>query len=209
MLTVKIEDDKIRIFLDKLTPHLQDTLIKEVRKQSRELRDYIAVRHLAGGTSADRLAVRSGALRGGTSPLPVQQEGNRIFAGVGFTEKYARVHVGPAGQKTVIKPTNAKMLAIPLAAAKTAAGVARVKSPRDIPDLHLIKSKAGNLLLAKTIGKGKGKGKGKGRQIIPFYVLKNMVEVPARVHPASILAEKKAEIVQGFISAIERTTKTA
>lgn len=198
MLKVKIENEKIRLFFDKLTPRMQGALTKEVKKQSRALRAYIVVRHLTGGTSADRLANRSGHLIRTTKPLPVQQESNRIFAGVEFSTKYARVHIGTEGQRIVIKPVSAKMLAIPLNAAKTAAGVARYKSPRDVPGLHLIKSKAGNLLLVKTIGKGKGK-------IIPMFVLKSMVTVPARVHPESILMAKKIEIVQGFQDAIEKS----
>lgn len=201
MLTVRVEDEKLRLFLGKITPKMRGSLGKEIRKQSRALRDYIVVRHLTGGTSADRLATPSGHLIRSTTVLPVKSDANRISGGVGFGAKYARVHIGHKGQRTTIRPINAKMLAIPLPPAKTAAGAARYKSPLDVPDLHFIRSKAGNLLLAKF------KGKGSKRGIIPWFVLKKQVMIPARVHLRDILTIKKAEISQGIQDAIPNAIK--
>lgn len=61
-----------------------------------------------------------------------------------------------------ITPKKAQYLAIPLNAAKTKAGVSRYSSPRDIPGLFFMKSKAGKPLLVKRVGKGK---------IQPMFVL--------------------------------------
>ncbi len=65
-----------------------------------------------------------------------------------------------------IRPKNAKWLAIPLPPALTPAGVARKKSPREYDFLVPIKTKAGNLLLARPE---------EDDTITPFYVLKREV----------------------------------
>lgn len=63
-----------------------------------------------------------------------------------------------------------KMLAIPLGPAKTKAGFAR-GGPCDDPDLFMIKSKKGNLLLVKKTGKGPKAG------ITPYFLLKRSVTI--------------------------------
>jgi hypothetical protein len=67
-----------------------------------------------------------------------------------------------------IKPTRAQMLAIPLSAAKY--GVGGGVGPRHYDNLFMIKSRKGNLLLAKAQGAG----------IVPMFVLKKQVKIPAR-----------------------------
>ena len=62
-----------------------------------------------------------------------------------------------------------KMLAIPLTAAKTAAGVSR-GGPRTYGDLFPIRSKRGSLLLVRQDGGG----------IVPMFVLKDRVVIKAR-----------------------------
>ena len=56
-------------------------------------------------------------------------------------------------EEKTITPKNAKFLAIPIGEGLTKAGVARYKSPRDVPDGFFIKSKAGNLLFGYKKGK--------------------------------------------------------
>jgi len=82
------------------------------------------------------------------------------------TIKYARIQeLGGT-----VRPKTARMLAIPLGPALTAAGVNRRTSPRDNPNLVLIKSRAGRLLL---IDKYTG---------VPFYVLKHQVEIKPKYY---------------------------
>lgn len=83
----------------------------------------------------------------------------------------------------VIRPKRAKMLAIPLAAAKTAGGVARYSTPRSVPGLFVLKSKAGNLLLVKREGGG----------ITPYFVLKHSVTIPRRpfLRPAVVEVSRR------------------
>lgn len=97
------------------------------------------------------------------------------FVGGGLAAKYAKVHEGPPYFSGAITPKIAKHLAIPLGPEKTAAGVTRKRSPRDDPALFMIRSKAGNLLLVKRVGKGKNS------RIQPHWLLKKSVTVPPRL----------------------------
>lgn len=86
-----------------------------------------------------------------------------------------------------IRPRRAKMLAIPLDAAKY--GVGGTVSARHHSDLFMIRSKKGNLLLVKAEAGG----------ITPMFVLKDMVKLPAR---PSIKRTEKATVdkVQDMIA---------
>jgi hypothetical protein len=82
------------------------------------------------------------------------------------TSKYARIQ--ELGGTVV--PKKGKYLAIPLPAARTAAGVAR-GGPRSFPNTFFRKSKAGNLLLFQR----------QGKKSVPLFVLKQWVTLPARL----------------------------
>jgi len=56
-------------------------------------------------------------------------------------------------EEKTITPKRSKFLAIPIGEGLTKAGVARYKSPRDVPEGFFIKSKAGNLLFGIKRGK--------------------------------------------------------
>ena len=111
--------------LDKMIGELASKVRKVVEEHTKRLWSHTVTRHLAGGTSGDRLARRSGTLARSTRPLTVTMQGSKILGGIGFGAEYAGVHIGPAGSKVTIRPKNKKFLAIPLPAAKTAAGVPR------------------------------------------------------------------------------------
>ena len=101
----------------------------------------------------------------------VRRTGDRVTGTVGIlqpgpAQRYAGIHITGG----VIRPRTARMLAIPLPAAQTAAGVSRFSSPRQVEGLFAIRSKAGNLLLVKRSGQG----------ITPFFVLKSQVTIPKR-----------------------------
>lgn len=143
---------------------------------------YARTRYLSGGTTTDRLAVRTGRLRAAFG-MEVQQQGSGVQARIGYILPqgrqgggdalvYARIHEGwPDGRaSTTMRPRNAQYLAIPLAAAKTPAGVAR-GGPRDFPDTFVQRSRQGTLILFQQVGSG---------GIVPLFILKREVVIPAR-----------------------------
>jgi hypothetical protein len=164
------------VSLDKIIKGLAPKVKKVVQDHSNRLHAHVVERHLAGGTGADRLARRSGTLARGTRPMPVKMAGSVVTGGLAFGAEYAGVHIGPAGSSMTIRPKNKKFLAIPLAAAKTAAGV-----PRGRP----LSGIWGPTFIAKGVIFGFSGGT-KGTQSktpIPLFVLKRSVVVPRRVHP--------------------------
>jgi hypothetical protein len=98
--------------------------------------------------------------------------------------------------ETTITPKNAQYLAIPLPAALTGAGVPRYKSPlRDDPSMagaFVIKSKIGNLLLAKRDGK----------KITPLFILKKSVTVHGRMGARKKLEEKAPAMQERILNRI-------
>ena len=118
---------------------------------------------------------------------------------------YAKVHFGPRGSEVKIVPIKAKMLAIPLAAAKTGAGVARAGPTSGIwGPTKCFRSKAGNLIIwgyktgkaamgtrQKTVTGGQGnavslsyarRALNKG-ELVPLFVLKDSVVIKRRIDP--------------------------
>jgi hypothetical protein len=121
------------------------------------------------GTSANTLSARSGALIQsiedsigvtGTTPSTVQGT-------IGSKLPYARIQEYGG----TIVPKNGKYLAIPLDAALNQQGIPLRPGPRFWTNTFVAKSKAGNLLIFQKRGAG----------IIPLYVLKTSVTLPARL----------------------------
>ncbi|QIG66816.1 putative tail protein [Rhizobium phage RHph_TM16] len=69
------------------------------------------------------------------------------------------------------KRSNGKLLTIPLPAALTPNGVPLKTNPRQWPNTFVATSKAGNLIIFQR----------RGRRIIPLYLLKDTIKVPARL----------------------------
>jgi len=170
------------VSLDQIIKGLAPKVKQVVQDHSNRLHGHVVERHLAGGTGSDRLARRSGALARSTRPLPVKMDGSRITGGLAFGAKYAGVHIGPAGSSVTIRPQHKKFLAIPLTAAKTAAGVPRGR-PRD--------GIWGPTFIARGVIFGfSGGTKGTQSQTpIPLFVLKRSVVAPRRVHPKEHLID--------------------
>lgn len=90
-----------------------------------------------------------------------------------------------------VRPTKGQWLAIPVGPAKTAAGVPRFRSPRDVPDLHYVELYAGRkAMLAKRIGRGKG------ARLEPWYILVRSVTVPARPYMAPAIRHIRAGLTE-------------
>ena len=127
------------------------------------------------------LHVRSGRLRASVQSA-VKEEGESwdlfLRAGGGAKDvRYARIHELGG----VIRPVNAKYLAIPLPIARTAAGVSRYASPRQVPvPLAFVQSLKGQPMLVESGGKNAGR---------PWYLLRKSVRMPARPYLAPALAQ--------------------
>jgi len=142
------------------------------------------------------LYVRSGRLRASVQS-EVKEEGDgwdlALRAGGGARDvRYARIHE----EGGVIRPVNARFLAIPLPIARTAAGVSRYASPRQVPvPLRFAQSKGGNPLLVEAKGKNAGR---------PWFVLRKSVRMPARPYLAPALAQVEAMLPERLESLIQR-----
>ncbi|MBM4272806.1 MAG: hypothetical protein FJ139_11725 [Deltaproteobacteria bacterium] len=167
--------------------------------------DHTKSEHLTGGTSSTRLRVRTGNLRASTKPMtPIIKE-DSIEGGIQFGTVYAGTHIGPRGKITEIKPTKGKdYLTIPFVGLQmkkniqgpflftpsmTKAGVLKGSARSGMwGETFVRKSKKGNLILfgKQIIQRGIKAGLTKGR-IVPLFILKKSVKIPARVHPEDII----------------------
>jgi len=155
---------------------LQSGLKKEITRAA--LLGERAAKLLLTGQS---LQVRSGRLRASVQSAVKEEQGEWLLslrAGGGERDvRYASIHE----KGGVIRPVNGKYLAIPLPIARTAAGVSRYKSPRDVPiKLAFSQSRTGQPLLVESGGKNAGR---------PWYVLRRQVVMPARPYLAPALRQ--------------------
>lgn len=132
---------------------------------------------LAEGERAIKYTLTGSVLRRRTGNLvrsvafTIDQQGQEKVVGrVGIIRQgpamvYAGVHITGA----IIRPKRGQYLAVPLAAAQTAAGVPRF-TPRQVPGAFFIRSKRGNLLLVRRVAGG----------LQPLFVMKRQVRIPRR-----------------------------
>lgn len=179
---------------DALTAKMERAVIDGVTEGSFAMTNHVVSKHLTGGTTGDRLGVRSGRLRSSTHAMKTKVENGSVSGGTEVGVRYASTHIGPKGKKTTIRPRRAKFLTIPLPPALTGAGRMKYNSARNYPNLRIIKSKAGNLLLAQT----------GGGQVTPFFVLKSRVDIMTRVHPEVIEQEISPMLVRIMDKHLER-----
>lgn len=187
-----------------MTPEqFADRLSASARALMIGLRKDVATAALRAEARAKRnatviLRVRSGRLRASirslVEPSPEGGLDLKLSAGGGREGGsseviYARIHeLGGT-----IRPVKRKFLAIPLPPARTAAGVARYKTPRDVPGLALVQSLKGQYLLVKS-----DTGE-------PWYVLRKRVDIPARPYLRPALEEASAELVPRLAGTLTAT----
>lgn len=115
MIDVQMRGDKeLIVRLGRLDEKTLKAVKGVVTRSTREGVNYVKTHHLTGGTTSTRLAVRTGHLRRTTDEKPTRREGTTVTGGMEFGAKYAPVHVGPRGQKTVIRPKRGKYLTFPV-----------------------------------------------------------------------------------------------
>lgn len=149
---------------------IPQTLAAIMRTRLGEAVQYARATYLTGGTTATRLASRTGALAA-SFDFTVSPQGSTTYGRLGYLRHpppWIAVHEGwpDSRASTTIRPRRAQYLAIPLTDEAR-----RVGSPRQFPGaLFAARSKRGNLLLFQRVGQG----------IEPVYLLRSEVSVPAR-----------------------------
>lgn len=121
-----------------------------------------------GGSPGPALRRRSGrAVRSILSSVRVWGKGINAVSGSIGGVGYLRIHE----YSGVVKAKRAKYLTIPLPAALRANGTPIKARARDWPGTFVITSKRGNKLICRKDGNG----------IVPLYLLKRSVRIPARL----------------------------
>lgn len=163
----------------RLTKNVRSTLKKEGSFLSG------AVSRAAG----TKLKVRTGTLRRGWHDVVLGTILGNLKLIIFTDVKYAPTHEYGA----TITPRKAKMLAIPLPAAQTGAGVSRYASPlrQHGPPMFMIKSRRGNLLLMSKESKQ------------PLFVLKKKVRIPKRPYILPTIKKELPKVKKGLDKAVE------
>lgn len=119
-------------------------------------------------TTAPR--VRSGILRRSIAGRAAQDgETVTLTLSAGGQNSPAERYASLQEEGGTVRATRSRYLAIPVGAARTAAGVARYKSPRDVPGLFFLPRAGGGLLL---------RGRKNGPPEV-LFVLRRQVTIPA------------------------------
>jgi hypothetical protein len=150
--------------------------MKALNATNAKLQRKLINQHLSG-PGENSLARRSGSLARSIRPEPAMPEGGTLISAKLYAGAiYAKSHFGPRGSSITIRPTKKQYLAIPLSAAKTAAGVAR-GGPLD--------GIWGKTFIAKGIifGYSGGTKASRSAEPIPLFVLKKSVVIKRRIDP--------------------------
>jgi hypothetical protein len=181
MTAIRIEMEGLPHVIDVWTRAAQ-TLRPRIRQTlSRQLNSAVAFareRYLSGGTTADRLAVRSGRLQRAFT-AEVQEEGDTITGTLGYVYDepiYARTHAYGA----TIRARRARYLTIPFPGV-----TGRARS-----HLHtfVARSRRGNLIIFQRTAGG----------IRPLYLLRTQVTIPARPVLQPVVQRYRPLIVQAI-----------
>ena len=101
---IEIDTKQIGNYFTKTRTNVLGALQKEMTAQSRAMHRFVTIQYLRGGTTPNKLAVRSGNLIRTTIPMKTRIIGNMLEGGIQFGAKYAPVHVGEEGKITTIRP---------------------------------------------------------------------------------------------------------
>lgn len=204
----KKDINRIKNLLEDLSPSQQGKAIeKGIKKASTTV-----LRQLVSNVSGVILKRRTGNLaRSMGWRLDKDKNGvPEATVGSGASLKTARMSYANIHETGgTIRPINAKMLTIPLKAAKTAAGVPRftareVQSGAAGYDSSFIgRSKSGNLILFGSI-KGMAKIK-----VVPLFLLKDKVDIPARRYMSVTVEQTRKQVVDDIVDKIKEAKEKA
>lgn len=177
---VRFDDDDFRRAMRDFGGRLAGAVRTAINRYLLNFRGRVSRERLRG---APGLARRTGILAASQKVVVVGNTLETIdgmYTIGGGLVAYARIHE----EGGIVRPVRAKFLAIPLPAAKTAAGVGRVVSPRDFKDTFVRKG-----IIWQRIATVKGKRPPKGAStnladratIVPLFVLKKQVRIEPRL----------------------------
>lgn len=169
------------------------TIKAELLAYLQHVAENLAQRHggsYPGGTSASTLSRRSGAAVRSIRRSVAVSGGTvgEIVGRIGGVHHLVAHEFG-----ATVKAKNGGWLTIPLPAALNANGTPKKPRARDWPNTFIIKSKKGNLLIVQK----------KGRGILPLYVLKKSVRIPARLG----MGDELTKALPLFLNRLRRRVK--
>lgn len=192
--------------LAKLPGGVQRLLKQVIYQESLMEASFVRENYLTGGTTPNKLAVRSGLLRRSFKAAQATVQGDRVTGGIKGGTAYAWTHIGRKGSIVTIRPKTAKALAVPVGKAKTSAGVGK-GGPRSgrfgplqfIPASNFRTKPKPNvvgILVGKTIAqKGKYAGQARGKAGALFVLLKE-VKIKRRISSAAITRDLQDRITK-------------
>lgn len=139
------------------------------------------------GGAGDSLHKRTGTLSRAFSH--VVKDGVLTIMVDSTVSKYWKIQEYGAEGANAIKAKPGKALAIPVGPSLTPAGVSKYASPREIPDLFLLKYKRSNA------GKQAVLAKVQGRKLVVYFVLVKKVEVKPRLGMHDLWYEKLPQVL--------------
>ena len=182
-----------RVMVDRLAPVLRQAIERHLDGVIAEL----TRRHSGpwpGGTSQRTLSKRSGRLAEALAR-------SRRSSGRRFRNVVGRIVIpSPYGIHEfggTIAAEKAAFLTIPLPAALDSKGVPLKKRARDWDDTFTRTSKAGNLLIFQR----------RGKEIVPLYVLKRSVTVPARLGVGELLGASAEQLSNELGPLLDKTLR--
>ena len=163
--------------LDKAAPKVSKELKKSLQLVAKEMNKKHGTPWRAGGSPRSSLFKRSGSgLKGIRDSIRVRKSGglDGIEGQIG-----ARFPMSVHEKGATVRATRSKFLTIPLPSALNSRGIPLRRSARDWDNTFVAESKRGNLLIFQRRGNG----------IVPLYVLKREVKIPARLSLEKTLRE--------------------
>lgn len=149
------------------------------------------LRYNAGGSILRRRSGRLAASIG--SRVTVSADGLMGVVGSGVRQGNRVRYAGIQETGGTVTPKNVQYLTIPLQAALTAAGVLR-RGAREWPDTFVKESKAGNKIIFQK----------RNKTIVPLFVLKQRVNIPASRYMSVTLQQMHTRVPQVMLASIER-----
>jgi len=168
--------------LDEAIKRMEELRVRDIPRVVKQIQWSIALKakeETLRAASGEVVNVRGGQLRRHINLQQPQWQGDEVSWGLPVSNGEAGLlsRIGAFLEKGgEVRPRTAKMLRIPLDAAKTGKGIDRYANVplRTVPGFFVVKSKAGNLLLMRSEDRNP-------RNAVPWYVLKMRVYVKA--HP--------------------------
>ena len=163
---------------------------QEMRKYLHAVTTTLAERHgrpYVAGAKRKTLQRRSGAGLRSLKNFLVRRKGDEVSGHVRLN-KYMAFHEHGGW----ISAKNATYLTIPLEAALNANGTPKKRRARDWNNTFVARSRRGNLIIFQK----------RGRRVVPLYVLKKKVRIPARLGLRKELQKKRPAMRRALLARI-------